>query len=275
MVLQNTQESFIDVGVESTKNELFDEVAFPDIFNLPVEDIVGDVLDTSRRSSLLSTPYMSSSITPEEILNSEFPSIVTSPFDSPNDFCDASPLFDTMDSNSSNWQPLFSNSAPLLNRSLNSRNPIKGDFSNSVNKSADNVSNDFGGSESPARRDSRSLSESPVDDDRERSESPGVIISSDGSVVGISERKRKRVTSQSYSRRPRAEPLPPIVVEDAEDATAVKRARNTLAARRSRERKMLRLTDLEKQVDELLQERDSANARIKELEKEVARLRGF
>jgi hypothetical protein len=38
---------------------------------------------------------------------------------------------------------------------------------------------------------------------------------------------------------------------------------------------MLRLTDLEKQVDELTRERESALERIKELESEVARLRGL
>ncbi|KAI1079940.1 cross-pathway control 1 [Whalleya microplaca] len=54
----------------------------------------------------------------------------------------------------------------------------------------------------------------------------------------------------------RAKPLPPIVVEDKTNPTAMKRARNTLAARKSRQRKAQRLEDLEETIVELRKEID-------------------
>lgn len=63
------------------------------------------------------------------------------------------------------------------------------------------------------------------------------------SVAGVNSRKRDK-------------PLPPIVVADPNDTVAMKRARNTLAARKSRERKALRTDELEKANAELRAERD-------------------
>jgi len=63
------------------------------------------------------------------------------------------------------------------------------------------------------------------------------------SVAGVNSRRRDK-------------PLPPIIVEDASDTIAMKRARNTLAARKSRERKAMRLEELEEKIDKLTAERD-------------------
>ena len=56
--------------------------------------------------------------------------------------------------------------------------------------------------------------------------------------------------------RRRDKPLPPIIVDNPSDSVAMKRARNTLAARKSRERKAQRLEDLEEKILKLEQERD-------------------
>jgi Basic region leucine zipper len=63
------------------------------------------------------------------------------------------------------------------------------------------------------------------------------------SVSGVNSRKRDK-------------PLPPIIVEDPNDVIAMKRARNTLAARKSRERKAQRLDELEEKIAKLEEERD-------------------
>ncbi|KAK6211021.1 bZIP transcription factor [Colletotrichum tabaci] len=63
------------------------------------------------------------------------------------------------------------------------------------------------------------------------------------SVSGVSSRRRDK-------------PLPPIIVEDPHDTIAMKRARNTLAARKSRERKAQRFEDLEEKIRKLEVERD-------------------
>ncbi|KAH8888579.1 hypothetical protein GQ53DRAFT_783680 [Thozetella sp. PMI_491] len=63
------------------------------------------------------------------------------------------------------------------------------------------------------------------------------------SVSGVNSRRRDK-------------PLPPIIVEDPSDVVAMKRARNTLAARKSRERKALRFDELEDKIAKLEAERD-------------------
>lgn len=78
--------------------------------------------------------------------------------------------------------------------------------------------------------------------------------------------KRKRDSSESvpadykkdslgitvYNRKPRSQPLAPVVVDHSADVVTVKRARNTEAARRSRARKLERMTQLEQKVEELI-----------------------
>jgi len=58
------------------------------------------------------------------------------------------------------------------------------------------------------------------------------------SVSGVNARKRDK-------------PLPPITVRDPTDTIELKRARNTAAARKSRQKKVERVEELEKQVEEL------------------------
>jgi len=63
------------------------------------------------------------------------------------------------------------------------------------------------------------------------------------SIAGVGSRRRDK-------------PLPPIIVEDPSDTVAMKRARNTLAARKSRERKAQRFDELEEKIEKLSTERD-------------------
>ncbi|KAI9827562.1 MAG: hypothetical protein M1832_004912 [Thelocarpon impressellum] len=58
------------------------------------------------------------------------------------------------------------------------------------------------------------------------------------SVSGVGARKRDK-------------PLPPICVEDPSDTVAMKRMRNTLAARKSRQKKVQRFDELEQTIEEL------------------------
>ena len=56
--------------------------------------------------------------------------------------------------------------------------------------------------------------------------------------------------------RKRDQPLPPIIIDDPTDTVAMKRARNTLAARKSRQRKMQKFEELEDKINKLTAERD-------------------
>lgn len=78
---------------------------------------------------------------------------------------------------------------------------------------------------------------------RKTSNSPTTGSTKHSSVSGVNSRKRST-------------PLPPIVIDDEHDTVAMKRARNTLAARKSRERKAQRFEDLEERIAKLEAERD-------------------
>jgi general control protein GCN4 len=78
---------------------------------------------------------------------------------------------------------------------------------------------------------------------RRRSGTASSPTGTHASVAGVNSRKRDK-------------PLPPIIVEDPNDTVAMKRARNTLAARKSRQRKMQRFEELEDEIAKLKSERD-------------------
>jgi len=70
----------------------------------------------------------------------------------------------------------------------------------------------------------------------------------------------------SYSKKQRLQPLGEIEIKDSDDPIAMKRAKNTEAARRSRARKMERMGQLEEKVEGLMDDK-------RHLEMEVLRLR--
>jgi len=76
------------------------------------------------------------------------------------------------------------------------------------------------------------------------------------SGTGTSPPSGTHSSHSGVSSRKRDKPLPPIIVEDPQDTVAMKRARNTLAARKSRQRKMQRFEELEDQIAKLEAERD-------------------
>ena len=90
--------------------------------------------------------------------------------------------------------------------------------------------------------------------------------------IGDALRERRRRSDSSphskaasaaagVSARKRNQPLPPIVVEDPNDTVAIKRARNTLAARKSRQKKMERFDELEAEIAKIAAERDMWKAK--------------
>lgn len=134
---------------------------------------------------------------------------------------DVSPNFGTSDFDGSAdpWYPLFPQDGNALEQTNLDDSPAqKSDDIDSIGRSS-------GGN---ARRKSGN------------SPTGGVRHSS---VAGVASRKRDK-------------PLPPIIVEDPADTVAMKRARNTLAARKSRERKTQRFEELEDKIAKLEAERD-------------------
>ncbi|KAI9722259.1 MAG: hypothetical protein M1812_001731 [Candelaria pacifica] len=61
----------------------------------------------------------------------------------------------------------------------------------------------------------------------------------------------KHSSISGVSAKKRDKPLPPIVVEDLNDTTAMKRARNTAAARKSRQKKVEKFEELEQKIHDL------------------------
>lgn len=77
----------------------------------------------------------------------------------------------------------------------------------------------------------------------------------------------------SYSKKQRSLPLAPVETENGDPIT-VKRAKNTEAARRSRARKMERMSQLEVKVEDLIKEKESLESEVQKL-KEMLLLHGL
>ncbi|KAH8127349.1 hypothetical protein LI328DRAFT_165304 [Trichoderma asperelloides] len=179
----------------------------------------------SPQDLLIQEPFMSAP-------NSAALTALTSPSlynDSPDfDSYDVSPNFGTAEFDngpSDPWYPLFPadvSSQELANASASpSQQPLESE---------------------PMRRSSSSGSGSGSGRKKSSTGSPtgSARLSS---VAGVGSRRREK-------------PLPPIIVEDMHDTVAMKRARNTLAARKSRERKAQRFEELEERIMKLEAERD-------------------
>lgn len=128
----------------------------------------------------------------------------------------------------------------------------------------------------------------PVSPQTKPSEELGSIPNTPTTAPGTKSLKRKRQTSvdsangykkdslgiTAYNRKPRSTPLSPIVVDEgANDTVSVKRARNTAAARRSRARKLERMTQLEAKVEELIAQNTALQTENDKLKEGMAELR--
>lgn len=154
-------------------------------------------------------------VSPSDIFGSVPSSDMTSPlslFDSPVQSYDHSPLFMTEDVQA-NWFSLFPDATPAQEdvKPVPQMSPVLPEAT------------------SPTSTDSPSTSP------RFRSPSMGAT-SKRSSVSGV---------------RKRSQPLPPIIVEDPTDTVAMKRARNTLAARKSRAKKAEKMEDMAQTIEQL------------------------
>jgi hypothetical protein len=104
--------------------------------------------------------------------------------------------------------------------------------------------------------------------------SPSVGTGSPIVLDGSSRRKSSSVTNAGISKpRRRKAPLPPITV-DPEDKVALKRARNTLAARDSRQRKFNHVQTLENTVANLEEQKAALQAEVEKW-KSIAMAHGY
>ena len=204
---------------EGGANTAFSSPAMPSNFDFSgsASSSTSNLGTVSPHDLLVNEPFMSAP-------NSSALTALTSPSinESPDfDSYDVSPNFGTADfegPSADAWYSLFPAAEP------NVPEP-------SVEASPAQQSEDF---DMPER--------SPVSGRRKSGHSPPTSTRH-SSVSGVNSRKRDK-------------PLPPIIVENPTDTVAMKRARNTLAARKSRERKAQRLEDLEEQIAKLEAERD-------------------
>lgn len=154
------------------------------------------------------------------------PSINESPYI--GDSYDTSPIFQDGDMSSQNWFSLF----PEEEKPAATTMPLERTVSNqSFAQSSSNNS-----SPKPAVLDTASRRKSSS------ANSPAILTQNSG----VSKPRRRKG------------PLPPITIEDPSDKIALKRARNTLAARESRQRKYEHVQELEKRISELEEEQKKA-----------------
>lgn len=105
-------------------------------------------------------------------------------------------------------------------------------------------------------------------------DSPLMASASRTAVGGISKSSPRGESRESrvddlgitmYKRKPRATPLKPVEIPEDADTVVAKRAKNTEAARRSRARKLERMSQLEERVRALLDENEQLRAEINRL----------
>lgn len=231
-------------------------VDMPDFFGLPSNDF-GDDFELSTEPTMLSPHQIptglmavkdsmagapSGTISPKDLFmdasappSTSFTDLSTPSFESPGYFSqDTSPMFPTdleLGPGSEEWGPLF---------------PVQDDISTAFDSTALDVALALSQHEpakevsvppSPAVRNSASPAPSPA---------PSKSGVKHSTVAGVNARQRK--------------PLPPIKV-DPNDPVALKRARNTEAARKSRARKLERQDEMERRIRELEKSLEEAQQR--------------
>ncbi|KAK3316289.1 hypothetical protein B0H66DRAFT_625306 [Apodospora peruviana] len=206
---------------EGGASTAYSSPAIPTVFDLTGSGTNSSNVGTvSPQDLLIQEPFMSAP-------NSSALTALTSPsiYNESPDFCDSfdvSPNFGSTDFDGSGdpWFPLFPPS--------NNQQDTAPQVSPAEQSPAEN-SDDFD-----------LVDRSPGQQRRKSGTSPSGRHSS---VAGVNSRRRDK-------------PLPPIIVEDPSDTVAMKRARNTLAARKSRERKAQRFEELEEKIEKLTADRD-------------------
>ncbi|KZL80239.1 bzip transcription factor, partial [Colletotrichum incanum] len=218
-------------GFEGGASTTYSSPAMPSVFDLGGSTSGASNMGTvSPQDLLIQEPFMSAP-------NSTALTALTSPSiydESPdfNDSYDVSPNFGTGDFDTGSgdpWFPLFpQETASIAKDAVSDNQHQQQEVDQSPATNADDLEVvEF--TSSSGRR--KSANSSPSGSARH------------SSVSGVNSRRRDK-------------PLPPIIVEDPNDTIAMKRARNTLAARKSRERKAQRFEDLEEKIRKLEAERD-------------------
>lgn len=208
---------------EGGANSAFSSPAIPSTFDFggSASSSTTNLETVSPQDLLVNDPFMSAP-------NSAALTTLTSPSinESPDlDAFDVSPNFGTADfdgPNMDSWYSLFPTDASVPEQLQQ----------HSVDQSPAMRSEDLDFSERPSPGAGRKASGTSTTGGNRHS-----------SVAGVASRKRDK-------------PLPPIIIDDPSDTTAMKRARNTLAARKSRERKAQRFEELEDRIAKLEAERD-------------------
>lgn len=193
----------------------------------------------------LLTP-MSATISPQELLGG----INMTTANPDNLMFGGSPLFDNVEAeDSSTWESLF-----------NDVTPDTSDIAAATAAAAEVYS----GTSSPNESKEQQQQQPKTTQKRKRQTS----------VDSAGEYKKDSLGITAYNRKPRSTPLSPIVVdEETGDTVQVKRARNTAAARRSRARKLERMTQLEAKVEELLAQNSQLETENEQLKRDMDELR--
>ncbi|CAI4416691.1 BDN_1c_G0014380.mRNA.1.CDS.1 [Saccharomyces cerevisiae] len=173
---------------------------------------------------------------------------------------DSTPMFEyeNLEDNSKEWTSLFDNDIPVTTDDVS--------LADKAIESTEEVSL----VPSNLEVSTTSFLPTPVLEDAKLTQTrkvkkPNSVVKKSHHVGKDDESRLDHLGVVAYNRKQRSIPLSPIVPESS-DPAALKRARNTEAARRSRARKLQRMKQLEDKVEELL----SKNYR---LENEVARLK--
>lgn len=234
--------------------------------------------DVSKKHNieLSSTLPEEESSAPFSIHSSVLDSVFSSVLDEHADFQDHTPMFDELDlimdgskvNLKEDWVSLFGKSEPLL--TLGEEGEELDTLLEETVAPASVESNVESSPQSPVQSFKRPYSE--VEESFEFAPKQNQLFTPNPSLTlstpmldGVSTKKIDHLGCVTYSKKQRTQPLQPIKL-DACDPVLMKRAKNTEAARRSRARKMERMSQLEDKVEGLIQDKE-------DLALEVTRLR--
>lgn len=236
-LLQNYKQHEVDATRMQERQSMFMDMG---------ADNFWDGLMASPEFTSINDP-LTQTVSPEELLMNRVPSSapgsamwtgLTSPmFDSPLDSFETSPLFPTDElENSDNWNSLFPETLEAI--------PMSNTLSNDgafINTNA--IGDDKKPMDMFVSPQMLNLGENDLGFSRSSSSSPLT-----------SPANKARNVKPGVGPRKRSTPLAPIIIEDQPDLKAQKRARNTLAARKSRARRVERFDEMDKEIAELKEE---------------------
>ncbi|CAI5758146.1 unnamed protein product [Candida verbasci] len=226
------------------------------------------------KTAKVDSPEIDKAASPFHIHSSVLDSVFSSNLDDPNSNIDHTPMFDELDfildgakvNSKDDWVALFGDEEENQNEPLLNLNTIE-----EINEDDSMIPRDenLEGLFLEASPNNVNLSDDTISAATTQASSPSLssctVTTAPTSVKSVSAVKQLATPSSTplldtKGTKRKLKELKPITINETDDSIAIKRAKNTLAARKSRERKVQKMSMLENKVEELSNENERLKA---------------